>query len=53
MRSMADSDKNAAKGKRGDSVFSPIPILIIVLGGYATLATARGAWNLLLTYGGL
>ena len=48
---MAESDDDAAKGERSDGVFSPIPILIMLGGGFATYAMALGAYSLLQAYG--
>ena len=50
---MTKSDDDAARSESRDSVFSPIPILMILGGGFATLVLAKAAWDLLRIYGGL
>ncbi len=50
---MTDRDDDAAKRERGDSILSPIPIILIAFGGFATLVMAKAAWDLLRTYGGI
>lgn len=49
---MAESDDDAAKSEQSDGVFSPIPVLMMLGGGFATFAMALGAYRLLQTYGG-
>jgi hypothetical protein len=50
---MTESDDDAAKGERGESVFSPVPVCIMIGGGFATLLMAKSAFDLLIRYGGL
>ena len=49
---MTKSDDNAAKSEHSDGVFSPIPILMMLGGGFATIALAIGAYRLLQAHGG-
>ena len=50
---MTKSDDDAAKVERGESVFSPVPVCIMIGGGFATLLMAKSAFDLLIRYGGL
>ena len=50
---MPESDDDAAKVERGESVFSPVPVCIMIGGGFATLLMAKSAFDLLIRYGGL
>lgn len=51
--SMTDSDDKAAKTESGESIFSPIPVIMMLGGGFATLVLAKAGWDLLRRYGGL
>ena len=51
--SMTKSEDDAARSESRESVFSPIPILMMIGGGFATLVLAKAGWDLLRTYGGL
>ena len=50
---MAESDDDAAKSEQSDGVFSPIPVLMMLGGGFATFAMALGVYRLLQAHGGL
>ncbi|ALN72331.1 MULTISPECIES: hypothetical protein [unclassified Aureimonas] len=50
---MADSENDAAKSERGESVFSPVPVCIMIGGGFATLMMLKSAFDLIRTYGGV
>ncbi len=51
--SMTDSDDKAAKTESRDSICSPIPVIMMLGGGFATLVLVKAGWDLLLRYGGL
>ncbi len=50
---MTDSDDKAAKTESRESIFSPVPVIMMLGGGFATLVLAKAGWDLLRRYGGL